>query len=40
MSPKDPSDTVVEQGTFIVPDISIKELLDAIPYVYVLFLFQ
>jgi hypothetical protein len=24
-------DTVVEQGTFVVPDIPIKELLDAIP---------
>ncbi|KAG5341635.1 Delta(12) fatty acid desaturase [Termitomyces sp. T112] len=31
MSPKDTSDTVVEQGTFVVPDIPIKELLDAIP---------
>ncbi|KAF5382612.1 hypothetical protein D9615_002968 [Tricholomella constricta] len=31
MSPKDSSVTVVEQGTFVVPDIPIKELLDAIP---------
>ncbi|KAG5642154.1 hypothetical protein DXG03_003558 [Asterophora parasitica] len=31
MSPKDSTVTVVEQGTFVVPDIPIKELLDAIP---------
>ncbi|GLB38476.1 putative acid desaturase [Lyophyllum shimeji] len=31
MSPKESSVTAVEQGTFVVPDISIKELLDAIP---------
>lgn len=26
-------ETIVEQGTFVVPNIPIKELLDAIPYV-------
>jgi len=31
MSPKDNEETVVEQATFVVPDITIKELLDAIP---------
>jgi len=33
MAPKNDSElvTVVEQGTYPVPDISIKELLDAIP---------
>lgn len=31
MSPEDSSVTVVEQGTFVVPDIPVKELLDAIP---------
>ncbi|TFK40582.1 fatty acid desaturase [Crucibulum laeve] len=32
MAPKDSSDvTVIEQGTYVVPDITIKELLDSIP---------
>jgi hypothetical protein len=29
----DPADTVVQQEVFVVPDFSIKELLDTIPYV-------
>ncbi|KAF8895452.1 fatty acid desaturase-domain-containing protein [Infundibulicybe gibba] len=31
MSPKQDSVTVVEQGTFVVPDLTIKDLLGAIP---------
>lgn len=30
----DAADTVVEQETFIVPQLTIKELLDVIPYVF------
>lgn len=31
MSPKDSGTTIIDQGTFIVPELSIKQLLDVIP---------
>lgn len=37
MSPKDSGTTIIDQGTFIVPELSIKQLLDVIPYVYTSF---
>jgi hypothetical protein len=37
MSPKDAGTTIVDQTPFVVPEISIKELLDAIPYIYYFF---
>jgi hypothetical protein len=37
MSPKDTGTTIVDQTPFVVPEISIKELLDAIPYIYYFF---
>lgn len=33
MSPKDSATTIVDQTPFVVPEITIKQLLDAVPFV-------